>query len=143
VQQTEGGIGYVELIYALSNKLPVPAIKNAAGKFVAPTLESTAAAAAAFLPKTPDDFRVNIVNPPEGGAAYPIAAQPWMLVAKDQKDDAKAEALTEFLYWALPAGGEPAKSLNCAPLPDPVREKALAKLGEIMVNGKPAFTLPK
>jgi phosphate transport system substrate-binding protein len=142
VQQTEGGIGYVELIYALSNKLPVPAIKNAAGKYVVPSLESTAAAAAGFLAKTPDDLRVNIVNPPEGETAYPIAGYTWILVAKDQKDEAKAQALTDFLYWALTEGSDAAKSLNYAPLPDSVREKAIAKLGEIMVNGKPAFTVP-
>jgi len=142
VQQTEGGIGYVELIYALSNKLPVPAIKNAAGKYVVPSLESTAAAAAGFLAKTPDDLRVNIVNPPEGDTAYPIAGYTWILVTKDQKDEAKAQALTDFLYWALTQGSDAAKSLNYAPLPDSVREKAIAKLGEIMVNGKPAFTVP-
>jgi len=142
VQQTEGGIGYVELIYALSNKLPVPAIKNAAGKYIVPSLESTAAAAAAFLAKTPDDLRVNIVNPPEGETAYPIAGYTWILVAKDQKDEAKAQALTDFLYWSLTDGSDAAKSLNYAPLPESVREKAIAKLGEIMVNGKPAFTVP-
>ena len=142
VQQTEGGIGYVELIYALSNNLPVPAIKNAAGKYVVPSLESTADAAAGFLANTPDDLRVNIVNPPTGDAAYPIAGYTWILVTKDQKDEAKAQALTDFLYWALTQGSDAAKSLNYAPLPDSVREKAIAKLGEITVNGKPAFTLP-
>jgi phosphate transport system substrate-binding protein len=143
VQQTEGGIGYVELIYALSNKLPVPAIKNAGGKYVVPSLESTAAAAAAFLAKTPDDLRVNIVNPPEGADAYPIAGYTWILVAKDQKDEAKAQALTDFLYWALTDGNDAAKSLNYAPLPDSVRQKALAKLTTITVNGKPAFEMPE
>ena len=142
VQQTEGGIGYVELIYALSNKLPVPAVKNAAGKYVVPSLESTAAAAAGFLAKTPDDLRVNIVNPPEGETSYPIAGYTWILVAKEQKDEAKAQALTDFLYWALTQGSEAAKSLNYAPLPDEIRTKAIAKLGQIMVNGKPAFTAP-
>jgi phosphate transport system substrate-binding protein len=143
VQQTEGGIGYVELIYAVANKLPVPAIKNATGKYVVPSIESTSAAAAGFLSKTPDDLRVNIVNPPEGDTAYPIAGYTWILVTKDQKDEAKAQALTDFLYWGLTDGTEAAKALGYAPLPDSVREKAIAKLGEVMVNGKPAFTLPK
>src|SRR5436190_13035626 len=67
VTQTEGAIGYVELIYALANKLPTPAIKNAAGSFVAPSLESVSAAAQGFLTQTPDDLRINIVNPPTGG----------------------------------------------------------------------------
>lgn len=143
VQQTEGAIGYVELIYAAANNLPEPAIKNAAGKYVAPTLESVSAAAQGFLAKTPDDLRVNIVNPPEGENAYPIAGYTWVLVAKEQKDEAKAQALTDFLYWALTSGSESAKALNYAPLPDEIREKAIAKLGQISVNGKPAFTMPK
>jgi phosphate transport system substrate-binding protein len=143
VQQTEGAIGYVELIYAVANKLPVPAIKNAAGSYVVPSLESTSAAAQGFLSKTPDDLRVNIVNPPEGANAYPIAGYTWILVAKEQKDEAKAQALTDFLYWALTEGGESAKSLNYAPLPDEVRAKAIAKLGQITVNGKPVFAEPQ
>ncbi|MFL5803209.1 MAG: phosphate ABC transporter substrate-binding protein PstS [Roseiflexaceae bacterium] len=142
VQQTEGAIGYVELIYALSNKLPVPAVKNAAGKYVVPSLESTSAAAQGFLAKTPDDLRVNIVNPPEGETAYPIAGYTWVLVPKEWKDEAKAQALTDFLYWAITNGSETAKSLNYAPLPDEIRTKAIAKLGEITVNGAPAFTAP-
>lgn len=143
VQQTEGAIGYVELIYAAANKLPEPAIKNAAGKYVVPSLESTSAAAAGFLAKTPDDLRVNIVNPPEGDNAYPIAGYTWILVTKEQKDEAKAQALTDFLYWALSQGSDAAKGLNYAPLPDSVREKAIAKLTQITINGKPAFTMPK
>jgi phosphate transport system substrate-binding protein len=143
VQQTEGGIGYVELIYALANNLPTPAVKNATGKYVVPSLESTAAAAAGFLAKTPDDLRVNIVNPPTGEDAYPIAGYTWILIAKDQKDEAKAQALADFLYWALTEGSAAAKDLHYAPLPDSVREKAIAKLTQIMVNGKPAFSLPE
>jgi phosphate ABC transporter phosphate-binding protein len=142
VQQTEGAIGYVELIYAAANKLPEPAIKNAAGKYVAPTLESVSAAAAGFLANTPDDLRVNIVNPPAGDNAYPISGYTWILVTKDQKDEAKAQALTDFLYWALTSGSDSAKALNYAPLPDQIREKAIAKLAEITVNGKPAFVKP-
>jgi phosphate transport system substrate-binding protein len=143
VQQTEGAIGYVELIYALSNKLPAPAIKNAAGKYVVPSLDSTSAAAAGFLNKTPDDLRVNIVNPPEGETAYPIAGYTWILVAKDQKDEAKAQALTDFLYYVLTQGSDAAKSLNYAPLPNEIADKAITKLTQIMVGGNPAFTLPK
>ena len=126
----------------MANKLPVPAIKNATGKYVVPSIESTSAAAAGFLSKTPDDLRVNIVNPPEGDTAYPIAGYTWILVAKDQKDEAKAQALTDFLYYVLTQGSDSAKSLNYAPLPKEVADKAIAKLGEIMVNGKPAFTVP-
>ena len=82
VKQTEGAIGYVELIYALSNGLGYGDIKNSAGKFVTPSLASvTAAAASAKLAKD-TDFRVSITNPP-GADAYPIASFTWLLVQKD------------------------------------------------------------
>ena len=93
------------------------------------------------MAKTPDDLRVNIVNPPEGENAYPIAGYTWILVAKHQKDAAKAQALADFLYWALTAGSDSAKSLNYAPLPDPIREKALQQISEISVNGKPVLAM--
>ncbi len=85
---------------------------------------------------------MNIVSPPEGETAYPIAGYTWILVPKEWKDEAKAQALTDFLYWAITEGSETAKSLNYAPLPDEIRTKAIAKLGEITVNGAPAFTAP-
>jgi phosphate transport system substrate-binding protein len=142
VQQTPGAIGYVELIYALANNLPVPSIKNVGGSYVEPTLDSTSAAAAGFLAKTPDDLRVNIVNPPEGANAYPIAGYTWVLIRKDWTDEAKAQAMTDFLYWSLTDGSKFAAELKYAPLPDQVREKALHKLAQVTVNGKPAFELP-
>ena len=143
VQQTPGAIGYVELIYALANNLPVPAIKNAAGQYVTPSLETTSAAAAGFLAKTPDDLRVNIVNPPEGATSYPIAGYTWILIRKEWTDEAKAQATTDFLYWALTKGADYAAELKYAPLPEPIREKAIAKLTQVTANGKPAFALPK
>ena len=147
VQQTAGAIGYVELIYALGNKLPAPKIKNAAGKFIDPTLESVSAAAAAYLAKTPDDLRVNIVNPPAGttdsDAAYPISGYTWILVNSEMADQNKAQALTDFLYWALTEGEKKAKDLGYAPLPASIQEKAIAKLSQIKSGGQPAFTMPK
>lgn len=147
VQQTDGAIGYVELIYALGNKLPAPKIKNASGAFIDPTLESVSAAAAAYLPDTPDDLRVNIVNPPagtpEGEAAYPISGYTWILVNGEMADEAKAQALTDFLYWSLTEGEKSAADLGFAPLPDSVREKAVAALTKITVNGQPAFSMPQ
>lgn len=143
VKQTEGAIGYVELVYALANNLPAPAIKNAAGAYVVPTLESTSAAAEGFLAKLPDDLRVNIVNPPEGQNAYPISGFTWILVAREMKDQAKAEALTDFLYWVLTQGDEYARQLKYAPLPAKVKEKAIAALERATVGGKQVFTAPK
>ena len=142
VQQTPGAIGYVELIYALSNNLPVPAIKNNTGAFVKPTIESTSAAAAGALNNMPDDLRVSITNPQQGADAYPIAGFTWLLVRGQMNDQAKAQALTDFIYWALTQGSDAATKLNYAPLPDVVRQKAIAKLSQVTVNGQPVFTAP-
>ncbi|MDI3341003.1 MAG: phosphate ABC transporter substrate-binding protein PstS [Sphaerobacter sp.] len=142
VQQTPGAIGYVELIYALANDLPAPAIQNAAGNYVEPSLESVSEAAAGFLAELPDDLRVSITNPPEGENAYPIAGFTWILVRSEYQDEAKAQALTDFLYWALTQGDASARELHYAPLPDPVRKLAIEKLGQVKVNGVPVFTPP-
>lgn len=117
VKQTEGTIGYVELIYAVSNKLPYAMIKNAAGNFVAPTLETltNAAASAKFAANT--DFRVSIVNAP-GAQAYPITSFTWLLVRPSMKDPVKAKALKNFLVWMLtPEAQGMAATLLYAPLP--------------------------
>lgn len=142
VQQTPGAIGYVELIYALANNLPAPAIENAAGAWVEPSIESTTAAAAGYLNDLPDDLRVSITNPPEGDTAYPIAGFTWLLVRKEMGDMNKAQALLDFIYWALTQGGQTATDLNYAPLPDQVRELAVQKLTQVTVDGQQAFDLP-
>ena len=136
VKQTEGAIGYVELIYALSNKLGYGEVKNAAGKFVTPSLESvTAAAAAAKLPKD-TDFRVSITNPP-GDTAYPIASFTWLLVHKDGKDAGKAKVLKDFLTWMIsPDAQKMAGELNYAPLPSEVVALIQARLPTLKAGGK-------
>ena len=136
VKQTEGGIGYVELIYALSNNLGYGDIKNSAGKFVTPSLESvTAAAASAKLAKD-TDFRVSITNPP-GEAAYPIASFTWLLVHKDGKDPAKAKVLKDFLTWMIsPDAQKMAGELNYAPLPSEVVALIQARLPTLKAGGK-------
>jgi len=142
VKSTEGAIGYVELIYALGNKLPAPAIKNVAGRFVTPTLESVTAAAQGFLLQLPDDLRIMIVNPPTGADAYPIAGFTWILVHREMQDEDKALALADFLYWALAHGDEQAKALGYAPLPAEVKARAVDKLEQITVSRAPIFTRP-
>ena len=142
VQQTPGAIGYVELIYALGNNLPAAAIKNHAGNFVEPSLESTSAAAAGSLSSIPDDLRVSITDPQTGDTAYPIAGFTWLLLHSNLTDMNKAQALTDFIYWALTDGTETAQGLNYAPLPDEVRVLAIKKLEKVMVNGTAAFTAP-
>ncbi|HEY1016124.1 MAG TPA: phosphate ABC transporter substrate-binding protein PstS [Herpetosiphonaceae bacterium] len=142
VTATEGAIGYVELIYALGNKLPAPAIKNATGAYVKPTLESVTAAAQGFLKTLPEDLRVDIINPAEGAGAYPISGFTWIIVQKEQKDAAKAKALAEFIYWALADGDQAAIDLGFAPLPNEVKAKAVEKLEQITVDGTAVFKRP-
>jgi len=128
VKQTPGAIGYVELIYAIQNKMPYAEVKNSAGQFVKPTIESvTAALATADIP---DDFRFSMTNPP-GKDAYPIAGATWLLVYEQQKDPAKGKKLVEFLKWAAKDGEKMAKDLEYAPLPETLQQRVLKRIDEI------------
>jgi len=128
IKQTPGAVGYVELIYATQNKMPYAEVKNAAGGFMKPTLESiTAALATANIP---DDFRFSMTNAP-GKDAYPIAGATWLLVYQQQKDAAKGKKLVEFLKWSLTDGEKMAKDLQYAPLPESVQQRVLTRIGEI------------
>jgi len=130
IKQTPGALGYVELIYAVQNKMPYAEIKNAAGEFVKPTLESvTAALATADIP---DDFRFSMTNAP-GKDAYPIAGATWLLVYQQQKDAAKGKKLVEFLKWSVTDGEKMAKDLQYAPLPESVQQRVLKRIGEIKI----------
>ncbi len=128
VKQTPGAIGYVELIYAIQNKMPYAEVKNLAGEFVKPTLESVTAALSTA--EIPDDFRFSMTNA-SGKDAYPICGATWLLVYQQQKDAAKGKKLVEFLKWALTKGEGMAKSLDYAPLPDIVQKRALKRVDEI------------
>jgi phosphate transport system substrate-binding protein len=128
VKQTPGAIGYVELIYALQNKMPYADVKNSAGEFVKPTLESVTAALSTA--EIPDDFRFSMTNAP-GKDAYPISGATWLLVYQQQKDPAKGKKLVEFLKWAMSKGEEMAKALDYAPLPDSVQQRVLKRIDEI------------
>jgi phosphate transport system substrate-binding protein len=118
VKQTPGSIGYVELAYAKQNKLPYAEVRNAAGQFVMPTIESVTAAAAgaakSLAPTT--DYRVSIVNAP-GREAYPISSFTWILVYANQTDATKGKKLVDFLRWAFHEGEGAASTLDYAPLP--------------------------
>jgi phosphate transport system substrate-binding protein len=118
VSQTPGAIGYVELAFARQKKVPYAAIKNAAGNFVMPTIESVTEAASATAAKLPanTDFRVSIVNAP-GKGAYPISSFTYILVYETQPDAAKGKKLIDFLKWALHDGEKEAATLDYAPLP--------------------------
>jgi phosphate transport system substrate-binding protein len=128
VRQTPGAIGYVELIYALQNKMSYGSVQNKAGQFVTASLDSvTAAATGATIP---DDFRVSITNA-DGATAYPIASFTWLLLYEHPKDTARAKVMVEFLKWALSDGQKFAPSLGYAPLPQPVIAKEMQALGNV------------
>jgi phosphate transport system substrate-binding protein len=122
VKQTPNSIGYVELVYAVQNKLPAGKVKNAAGKFVAANLESVTAAAAGAARNMPDDFRVSITNA-EGADVYPISSFTWLLIPEVIKDQAKLKVVKAMLAWALDKGQEYAPPLSYAPLPKEVVAK--------------------
>jgi phosphate transport system substrate-binding protein len=128
VKQVPGAMGYVELIYAIQNKMPYADVKNAAGQFVKPTIESVTAALETA--NIPDDFRFSMTND-AGSNAYPIAGATWLLVYEQQKDPAKGKKLVEFLKWALTKGEGMAKDLHYAPLPDAVQQRVLKRIDEI------------
>ncbi|HEX9220876.1 MAG TPA: phosphate ABC transporter substrate-binding protein PstS [Gemmatimonadaceae bacterium] len=119
VKQTPASIGYVELAYAKQNKLPYANVRNAAGRYVAPSIASvTAAAGGMKLPKN-TDYRVSMVNAP-GNDSYPISSMTWILVYQNQPDRVKGAKLVNFLRWAYKDGEKAASSLDYAPLPAPM-----------------------
>ena len=128
VKQLPGTVGYVELAYAKQNKLPYADVKNAAGKYTTPSIESITAALAAA--KIPDDFRFSMVNPP-GEKAYPIAGATWLLVYEQQKDATKGKKLVEFLNWAITQGEGMTSALDYAALPDNLQKRVLERIKTI------------
>jgi len=136
VKNAPGALGYVELAYAITNKLPAGEVKNAAGKFIEASIESTTAAAAGAAKNMPADFRVSVTNAP-GDDAYPIASFTWLLVYKEQVDQAKGRALVKFLWWAIHDGQKYPAALLYAPLPAPVVKQIEAKIKQIESAGKP------
>ena len=136
VKQTEGALGYVELIYAIANKLPYGQVKNAAGAFVTPSLESVTQAAASAKFENNTDFRVSITNAP-GQASYPISSFTWLLVRPDMKDAAKAKAMKDFLEWMIgPEAQGMAPELEYASLPKEVTGLIKERLQTLKAGGK-------
>jgi phosphate transport system substrate-binding protein len=130
VKNTPNSIGYVELIYAESNKIPYGNVKNAAGVFVKASLASVTAAAAGAAKEMPDDFRVSITNAP-GKAVYPISTFTWLLIPEKFTDTAKRDAIKGFLKWALADGQSYAEALSYAKLPKEVVAKEVKAINKI------------
>ncbi len=129
VRQMPGAIGYVELIYALQNKIPYGYVKNASGQWVKASIEGVAAAAAA-VKTMPADYRVSITNQ-MGATVYPISSFTWLLIPTMQPDANKERVLKEFLTWMLDHGESEASSLYYAPLPASVESKVRATIAQM------------
>ncbi|HEX3587153.1 MAG TPA: phosphate ABC transporter substrate-binding protein PstS [Candidatus Angelobacter sp.] len=136
VKQTEGSIGYVELIYAVSNKMPYGSVQNAAGVFIKGSLASVTAAAGS-MKEMPEDFRVSITNAP-GKDAYPISSFTWLLVPAEWADAGKEKAFVDFLTWMVDKGQSMTSALEYAPLPKNVAAKVKARIKEVKVKGQTA-----
>jgi phosphate transport system substrate-binding protein len=130
VKQTPGAIGYVELIYAVQNKLPYGRVRNAAGVFVKADLAGVTAAAAGYARNMPEDFRVSITNAP-GNAAYPICSFTYLLIPTKIEDANKKEIIKNFLVWMLNDGQKDAEPLTYAPLPKEVVARELDRIALI------------
>jgi len=128
VRQTPGSIGYVELIYALQNKIEYAPVKNTTGAYVNASLETVSAAA--DTAQIPADYRVSITNAP-GKNVYPISTFTWILASPSIKDPAKKKALHDFLIWALTKGQTYSKDLGYAPLPKKLVDRELKDVAKL------------
>jgi phosphate transport system substrate-binding protein len=136
VQQDPYAIGYVELIYALQNKLGYGTVMNSAGHFINASLDGVAAAADASAARIPPDLRFSIVNAP-GDNAYPIATATWLIVYRDMTDRAKGLALTRMLWWATHDAQQYNNALAYATVPAEVTQRSEAFIHQININGQP------
>jgi len=132
VKQTPGSIGYVELIYALQNKIDYGSVQNMAGEYVKATTASVSAAAAAAATQMPKDFRVSITNAP-GKGVYPISSFTWLLFYENPKDKQRAKIMVDFMKWALTDGQKYAPELGYAPVPENVIRLELDALKRIKI----------
>ena len=132
VKQTPNSVGYVELTYAKQNRLGYASVRNKAGQFVEPTVQSVSSAAEAAMATFPanTDYRVSIVNAP-GAQSYPISSFTWMLVYRNQTDAGKGQKIKDFLKWALTEGEQAAPALDYGPLPSSVSQKLITRIDSI------------
>lgn len=129
IRQMQGSIGYIELIYAIENKISYGIVKNGAGNFVKASLGSVTAAAAS-VKSMPADFRVSITNAP-GKDAYPISSFTWLLIPAQSKDPAKGKILADFLAWMVDDGQKMTADLAYAPLPESVTTKVKLEIKQV------------
>ncbi|MEO6327079.1 MAG: phosphate ABC transporter substrate-binding protein PstS [Thermoanaerobaculia bacterium] len=127
VAEVPGAIGYVELTYALENKLSYASVQNAAGQYVKATFASIQEAGGESQENVPSDFRMSLTNAP-GARSYPISSFTWLLVPEKPADKARGRALADFMRWALTSGQKYCSELGYAPLPEGLVALELAAL---------------
>lgn len=135
VKQTPNTIGYVELAYAVKNKLPVAEIRNKAGNFVSPNFSTVTSAAAESVNTAPEDLRFTITDA-DGANAYPIASYVFVLIYKNQPERRLGAALVDFLAWGLNEGQRHAQPLYYAPLPAEMVRRSTAKVAQVNFQGE-------
>jgi phosphate transport system substrate-binding protein len=138
VQEITGSIGYVELSYALRLQLPYVMVQNAAGQYVAPSIQG-AQAAATSVGSIPSDLRFYIVNAP-GSDAYPISGYSYIIVYEQQVDTAKGQALANLLWWMIHDGQQYAEPLHYAALPAIMVTRSEAQIRAMICGSSPCYT---
>ncbi len=136
IAQNEGAIGYIELAYALQNKLAYGTVQNKAGEYVPASQAAVQSAMTDFGTDIGSKLAISIVDAP-GKASWPISGYTYLLLYMNQTDCAKAQKLVALMKWALGDGTQYAAQLDYIPLPDAVKQQVLAKLGQMTCNGKP------
>jgi len=129
IRQMQGAIGYVELIYAVQNKIAYGSVKNSSGNFVKASLDSVTSAAGS-MKSMPADFRVSITNSP-GKDAYPISSFTWLLIPAQSKDAAKGKIIVDFLNWMVDNGQKMTAALTYAPLPENVAQQVKSEIKQV------------
>jgi phosphate transport system substrate-binding protein len=137
VLNTPGAIGYFEMAYANQNHMKSALLKNASGKFVAPSVQAVTDAVAGAAANMPPDLKATFVNAP-GDTSYPIAGFSWIVVFQNQKDAAKGQAIVDLLKYIVHDGQQYAQPLDYAPLPKAVQDLDDKAIQSITVAGKPA-----
>ena len=122
--------GYVELIYALQNKMEFGLVRNHDGRYIKASTDGVTAAAAADAKSIPADYRISITNAP-GAASYPISSFTWLLIPTKWADPAKEKVMGDFLQWMLTNGEGQAPALSYAPLPKAVADRVAVTIKQI------------
>lgn len=138
VKRTPNSIGYVELAYAVTNRMRFGSVRNKAGQLLAPSLSTTMKAVDAALAAIPDDYLTYMTNP-DAADAYPIAGFTYLMVYNDQSDPAKGPALAQFLWWVIHDGQKYAPPLLYAPLPRSLVVRLERTVRGMTVNSQPAL----